>query len=384
LKTDSKRIRVTHFVESLETGGMENGIVNLANRFDHSLFDFKICCFGSEGRLAGRIANGGSSVIAFNYGSGLRLQSFLPIAGYLRREKTDIMHTHGWGSRSLIGLLAAKYARTPVCVNGEHGQVFAEGKGQFYAQKVTLPLYDDILSVSEGLKNKVRATFGLPGLHVTVIPNGVDANRFHGRYETGELRAELGLNESAFIIAVVASLKWQKNQHIVLRALHLLNSRNSAVQVIFVGDGPDREELKRLAQELAVQKDAFFLGIRDDIPEILSLADLMVLPSTLDSEGLSNVMLEAMASGVPVVATKSVGSQEIITENENGFFFDPGDAEKLATYMRELAINKDMRKRVAENARALILREYSLDVMVERYQEYYRTLFEKSKTGGRK
>ncbi|HVN95538.1 MAG TPA: glycosyltransferase [Syntrophorhabdaceae bacterium] len=367
-----------HFVESLGAGGMENGIVNLANHFDRSRFDYMICCFGQPGAMAQRLDAVNTPLYALNYGDGFHFSSVLSLGRFLRKQRIDILHTHGWGSRCFIGLVAAKIARIPLCINGEHGQLHIEKTGRFLAQRVILPLYDDNLSVSEDLKYKIRRELRLPRLPVTVITNGVDTEKFHGKYNVDQLRATLKLEANDLAIGVIASLKWQKNQQVVLQAAHRLSSHGKRIRVIFVGDGPDRQMLAKMAADLSIDRNTVFLGIRSDVPQILSLLDIMILPSVPNSEGLSNVILEAMASGVPVIATNSLGTGDIIQEEITGMLFDPQDPAELARKIALIDGDSDLRQRVVGNAKERILKDYSLNVMVKRYEDYYLDLFNKA------
>lgn len=366
------RIRVLHLVEHLAVGGMENGLVNLANHFDYNLFDFMICCFRQKGELAERLWNPRAQLLDLHRPPGVHLDAVFGLARLMRRHRVHIVHTHGWGARSLIGLLSATLARVPICVNGEHGQLHVEKRRQFLVQKAMFRLFDDNLSVSEGLKDKIYGQFGLSrNINVTVIPNGVDTVKFNGDYPTIKLRKQLGIDTDTFLLGVIGSLKRQKNQKVVIHALSLLKSATPDVRLILAGDGPDRRMLECLASELNVSSHTLFLGIRQDIPQLLSLMDVLVSPSIHDFEGMSNVILEAMASKVPVVATNSVGMRELIDDGKTGLLFDPDDPAGLVRKILVLKDDFDLRDALARNAREKVRQEHSLEVMTRRYQDYY-------------
>jgi len=374
----SERIRVLHLVESLEVGGMENGVVNIANQIDYSCFDFMICCFSKKGDLAKRLSNQNTKVLELNYGPGIHPEAVFSLARLFKRNKIHVVHTHGWGAKSLVGLLGAKLAGTPICINGEHGVLYVEKWNKLLIQRIIARMFDHTLSVSEGLKIKLINRLGLNGKDITVIPNGVDTNKFHGNYPTEDLRKELNLKNSDFIVGVIGTLKEQKNQQIVIKALSEIRQKDYNLKLLLIGDGPDEAFLQKLVTSLGITEDVLFLGFRDDIPELLSLMDVIVLSSILDHEGMSNVILEAMASKVPVISTVSIGSKELIQDGETGLFFRHDQPSDLADKIILLKDNNGLRKAIITKAKKKILKDHTIDIMVKRYEDYYRYIFQKT------
>jgi glycosyltransferase involved in cell wall biosynthesis len=368
-------IRIMHVVENLDLGGMENGIVNLANRFDYARFDFAICCFSHRGALANRLRVGRAKLVELGYGPGTHLESVFHLAHLMKQNRTHILHAHGWGARSLLALIGAKLAGVPFCVNGEHGQLHIERRHQLYLQSAMLRVFDDNLSVSHGLKEKIQSRLRANGVAITVIPNGVDTQLFHGGYPIDALRKEFGVHRGDFLIGVIGSLKWQKNQHIAIKALHRIRHLGLKATLLLVGIGPDGKELQQLSRHLGISDNVLFVGGRDDIPQILSLLNVLVLSSIRDFEGMSNITMEAMASRVPVIASDSIGTRELIADLETGLLFDPDRPEDLADKILLLSKKDSLRTSIIKNARELMEREYSLEVMVKRYEDYYENIF---------
>lgn len=358
-------------VEKLDIGGMENGVVNIANYIDDSIFRCFICCFADAGPLAERLTIPDAHRIVLGYNAGFHLESIFRLAQLFHRLRVDIVHTHGWGARSFVAFLGAKLARTPVCINGEHGVLHIEGSAQRIAQKMMGRIVDGTLSVSENLKKKAVAKLGLHPDTITVIPNGVDTHKFRGNYDIGDLYEEIKVNKNDFLLGIIGTLKSQKNQSVAIKAMRELKHCYKKANLLLIGDGPDRDRLKALAQQLGVDDCIRFLGYRDDIPQLLTILDALALCSIQDHEGMSNVILEAMASGVPVISSRSVGTEELIIDGSTGFLFDHSDATQLADCLQHLITSPELSASICDSAREKILKDHTIEVMVGRYQNYY-------------
>lgn len=363
-----------HVVETLDVGGMENGLVNIANFIDHSIFNFRICCFTQKGKLSKRILDAPEVVLELNYGPGLHLESVFRLASLFRKQRVQILHTHGWGARMLVAYLGAKLSGVPFIVNGEHGVLHITKKSQFVVQRFILKHCDAILSVSEGLKTKVIQEFGLDYENISVIQNGVDTEKFHGNYPVEPILEDLCLGQDEFRIGVIGSLKQQKNQRVVLQAVSLLDQQDTDFRLLLIGDGPDRNMLEALKYKLNIENKVLFLGNRDDVHRLMSVLDLLILPSISDHEGMSNVILEAMASNVPVISSTSVGSKELIEDRDNGLLFDYDNATELKEKIVILKRDRNFRMHMTKKAKRKILAHHTIDAMVKNYEKFYMKL----------
>ncbi|MFH2066627.1 MAG: glycosyltransferase [Pseudomonadota bacterium] len=358
---------------------MENGIINLSNRHNRNLFVPFIYCLHTDGAMANRLTPD-VHIVNFFFKEGLRdmVSQINMIRKQLRIDKIDVVHTHGWGQGSLIGVVAARLAKVPVVVNGEHGGFFLK-KIQIIAQRMISYWCDRTLSVSDSLKTLVNQNIGISISKITTIPNGVDIEIFSGSYSSNGVKRSIkkasGLNIEGkdFIISCVGSLKPEKNQKMLIDALLEVNKQygQRQLKILFIGDGPDRELLQKYTSEVKLEKQIAFLGKRSDIPELLSISDVLALVSIPRWEGMSNVILEAMSSKVPVIATQSVGSGELVRDGINGFLVTPGNVNQLAERLIVLATEENLRSQMANNSRKVILDRYSIDKMVNSYENLY-------------
>ena len=365
-----------HIVPNLNTGGMENGVVNLCNGHNRRYFKPYICCLNSQGTLKKRLKSDiNVDVIGIN--EGKKILSPLLMAKYLNKIRPHIVHTHGFSGGSYTGIIGAKLAGVPVIINGEHGR-FSIKNYQIIIQKILSKFCSVNLSVSKSLKFEIVRNIGIPTKKIKVIPNGVDINKFNGAHKIETLKKELNqkyrinFSEKNFIIGCIGSLKTNKNQILLLEALTILNNIDISKKIVLmIGTGPTELLLKRKINELNINNSVFFLGERDDIPNLLSLIDVLVSTSISKHEGMSNVVLEALSSRVPVITTKSVGSTEIVKNNFNGYIIPSGDATELADKISSLFNDQYLMNQFKNNAREFIKNKFTLEKMIENYEKTY-------------
>ena len=382
----SQTIRVCHVVNALDVGGMENGVVNLCNNLDRSKFEPMICCLYHTGPMADRLRPD-VRVINMAQPQGKSILSVFRLARLFKQIKPDIVHTHAWGGGSLYGITGARLANVPVIINGEHGSFFLKNH-QVILQRILARISNLTLSVSESLKRRIVKNLGIPDEKIKVIPNGVDTDKFTGNYDWSYISEEctqkygFSLNGNSFIIGSVASLKAEKNQIMLLEALREIKHENDGrkIKIIIVGDGPDLEKLMQFVRDNQLERDVVFLGNRQDIPQLLSAFDVLISTSISRHEGMSNVILEAMSSGLPVIATKSVGTTEVVREGETGFLIEENDVSALVDKINLLRHNQELANRMGAQARKIAKEQYSIAKMVENYEKLYLNILQ----GGRK
>lgn len=370
-------IRICHVLARLDVGGLENGVVNLCNGHDRSRFSPIVCCVKGGGEMADRLRPD-VQVDILNFSEGRHPLRFLSLARYFRRARPHIVHTHGWSQSSFDGVLGARIAGVPVVINGEHGAFQTQWR-QIVLQRFIARSCDRILSVSAALKSKVVEKIGVDPRDIEVIHNGVDTGLFSGTHDTAALIREIRdacqvhIDEETTVIGCIGSLQKRKNQKLLLEAAgeYVNKFPGKNILVLIVGQGPDERMLKERARQLHIDEHVAFLGQRADIPAILSLLDLLVLPSRMGSEGLPNVILEALSSGVPVVATRSVGTQEIITDQETGYLLDSEDPAELAATLDAALEDGARLKALSERARKHIHAHFSLAHMIGNYEALY-------------
>jgi sugar transferase (PEP-CTERM/EpsH1 system associated) len=365
---ERRPVRVMHLVHRLTFAGMEAGVLKLANGFDRAVVHPSICSCCPADFIKERLRSD-VALFEMNRRAGNDIGFVMKLARLLRTERPDILHTHAWGTL-VEGVVAARLASVPIIVHGEHGTLQTSRRA-ILAQRFLWKRVDQVLSVSSRLTEQMAATIGFPADRIQTIRNGVDAVRFTPDRRT-RARAQFGFAPADLVIGTVGRLEPVKGQRSFITALAAMSGRGQAFTAIIVGDGALREELGRQAADLGVDRMLRFLGKRLDVEDVMACLDVFVLSST--SEGLSNTILEAMASGVPVIATQVGGAAELVADGVTGLLVPPAAPEALSRAMSALAGDRDRRLSMGRAGRARAVAEFSLAAMIRSYEDLYVSL----------
>lgn len=360
-----------HLIHQLNAGGMENGVVNIANHIDRSKFDLSICVFKAGGKLKAKLKPD-TRVFELEKRHGNDLTLPFQIRKLIKEWRPDILHTHAWGTL-IEGLLASINSGVAVKIHGEHGTI-QDAPAQLTAQRFVWRFFDQVLSVSVNHKTKIADSIGFPESRIKVIDNGVDTTRFKPLSESAD-KDRSSQEKKQIVIGTVGRLVPVKNQQLLVNAFERIQKRHQKLQLVFIGDGPLRSELQSLTSDLKISDKVAFMGERDDIPECLRKMDIFVLPSF--SEGMSNTILEAMSSGLSVVATDVGDNARLVQNNETGFITASDCIDSLEKALETLIREPDKRTAFGKNGRTRIENHFSIHSMVQNYQSLYRTLMEK-------
>jgi sugar transferase (PEP-CTERM/EpsH1 system associated) len=373
-------IRILHVVDHLGKGGLENGLVNLIENLDSARFEHVVYAIRKLGPNADRLAKSRIEVLyQGKQDSDSRFQ-----AGTLARAigavRPDIVHSRNWGT--VESVLAGRWVRFCKVVHSEHGLEASasahEPKRRIWFRRMAYHLADRVLSVSYQLRDLHAARTGFDPKRITVIHNGVDRNRFcpdaAGRVR---MRQELGLAADEFCVGCVGNLFPVKGHMTALQAVESLAAQGRKWRLLLIGEGPERERLEAyLAQRPDWKERVQLMGTSHRVPEMLQAMDVYLLPSI--AEGISNSLLEAMASGIPAVATATGGNPEVVVEGESGLLFPVGDVRRLSDRLLRLQADRKLRADLADRALRRVREEFSLDSMVGKYAQLYESLGRRS------
>lgn len=359
-----KSFSIAHVVHSFGVGGMETGIVKLIAK-SMDLFTHQIVCFQRPGENELQVP-GGTPVLYLNKPQGRSIHHVFELARLLKRVAPDVIHTRNWSG--LDGIVAARLAGLRNVVHGEHGWSIEDPYGnnprRIFLRRLCSSWVCEYTCVSrqlaEWLKSKVRVR-----RPITQIYNGVDTDRFKPAVSLQLARSRLNLPIDGYIIGIVGRLDPIKNHAALIRAFFILQSEIPGSILLVVGEGPERTRLEKMASERVI-----FLGSRNDVPELLQCMDVFVLPSL--NEGISNTILEAMATGIPVVATRVGGNPELVRDGVDGTLFEPEDVNGLAAILARYGRETQLRKAHGESGRERVIESFSVEKMVRSYEQVYR------------
>lgn len=367
---------VVHIIHELGTGGLENGLVNIINRSPPGRYRHAIVCLTAAREFARRVTAPDVQVIELHKRPGHDLGLYWRLWKTLRTLRPAIVHTRNLATLEMQ--FVAALLPGVKHVHGEHGRdVFdLHGTNRKYnlLRKAARLVVNRYIAVSEDLAQWMIETVGVPAAKVRQIYNGVDPDRFHPRMGARPDVAPSGfLPVDALVLGTVGRLAEVKNQGSLLRAAHQVSQRhpelNARLRVIIIGDGPMVPSLRQQVIDLGMERNVWLAGDRCDIPALLQCMDVFVLPSL--GEGISNTVLEAMASGLPVVATRVGGNPELVKDGMNGCLVPVGDDEALATAIAGLCASAERREEMGRNALSRIRASFDWQRTVAEYIEVY-------------
>jgi glycosyltransferase involved in cell wall biosynthesis len=298
------------------------------------------------------------------------IHTIFEIRNFVRRQKIDLIHCHGYKS-NFYGLLASINLMPALTTN--HNWLTTHWKLKMYCflDSLWIRHFDRIVAVSEEIKREM-VKYNVPDKKITVIDNGIDTERFDKEISTENIRKEFSLNKGTKVIGTIGSLKFEKGYVYLLKAAKEILKIHKEVKFLFVGDGPLRKELEDETKKLQIAENIIFAGHRVDIPEILSMMDIFVLPSV--KEGLPMVILEAMASKKPIVATRVGGVPKVINHQESGILIEAKDVGALKHSILDLINNESKMSQLAYKGYEKVKLDFSSDGMGRKYYNLYKEL----------
>jgi glycosyltransferase involved in cell wall biosynthesis len=340
-------------------GGMEKLLVEFARHADREKVELFFVSLGGRGNLAEEIEACGWPVTAMEVPSGLRFSLVWRLARLFAGWSLDVVHTHN--TRPLIyGSAAARLARVPVVVHTRHGQRFQASRRATFLFRLATRLADRVVCVSHD-SEKLSIEEGLAPGRLCTVWNGIDVSRF--AYRGPQSRGPA---------VMVGRLSPEKDVETLLRAMALAVREQPSFQLKIAGNGACLAALKQLTSELSLEQHVHFLGEVRDIPDLLAQASLFVLPSL--TEGISLTLLEAMARGLPIVATRVGGNPEIVEEGETGLLVPAKSPAELARAMLDVWGDPERSRNMGLLGRQCVEQHFDVRRMVADYETLYTNL----------
>lgn len=370
---------VVHLIHQLDVGGIENGLMNLIRHMPPERYRHAIVCLKDYSEFHAHIRSRGVEIISLHKREGKDFGHYLRMFRALRQLRPDLIHT-----RNLCGIegqLVAALAGVKMRVHGEHGRDMPDLYGRRLKYKLLRrllrPLIGHFIAVSADLEHWLIDSVGAQPDRVSQIANGVDSVQFHPRLGPPACIGPAGfMQDNAYVIGSVGRMVDVKNFKTLVEAfLRLIASPHPAHQrlrLLIAGDGPTRAECLDMLTRAGASHRAWLPGERNDIPQLLRAMDLFVLPSL--AEGSSNTILEAMATGLPVVATAVGGNAELVHPGFTGILVPPRSPDMLAAAIADYCRIPEMGTRHGMRARSQVIARHSLPAMARGYLAVYDSL----------
>jgi glycosyltransferase involved in cell wall biosynthesis len=355
-------IPVALFFSSFIPGGTERQMIELARRLDRRRFQVHLVCFRRGGPWLARAEENVTSVAEFPIRSFRDPATFTQMkafSGWCRRTGVAVLHTTDLYA-NIFALPAAAAAGVPVRIANRREINPDKGAGLLALQRAAYACANRVAANSQAAADRLRREW-VPEQRITLIPNGLDVDAFTPRLLPNRLRR----------IITVANLRKEKAHEILFNAATRIHGEYPDAEFWIVGGGARYDELTALARRLGIAERTRFFGHRDDVPALLAESDIFVLPSR--SEAFPSGLIEAMASGLPVIATSAGGNVELVQHRQNGLLVPPDDAGAIAASIRELIESPGEAAALGRAARDSVVGRFSFDRMVTAFENLYRS-----------
>jgi glycosyltransferase involved in cell wall biosynthesis len=364
-------IRVGFVMHVMQVAGAEVLVAETIRRLGPRI-DPVIFCLDHVGALGERLTSEGVPVLAYHRRAGLDLGVSRRMAGDIRARQTQVLHAHQY-TPFFYGAIAARLSRPrPRVIFTEHGRHYPDvvsGRRRLANRWLFDRMADRVNAVCDFSARSLAEKDGFRRDRIEVIPNGIDVPKYEAVTDVAAARCRLGLDPKRRYVACVARFHPVKDHHTLLHAFARVAASRPDSDLLLVGDGVLRPQLEALVQTLGLDGRVRFLGVRDDVADILQVVDVFALTSV--SEAASITLLEAMGAGRPVVVTAVGGNPEIVRDGVDGLLVPRGDAEAIAEALLQVLGDAAYARTLGASGAARVREHYLLDRTVERYYELY-------------
>jgi glycosyltransferase involved in cell wall biosynthesis len=362
-------VRVLFLASTMRRGGAERTIVETAVELQRSHgFKSRMICLREEGPLGEELRSRGVGTESRLIGGRMDPSGFFRLRRAMTVDRPHVLYMLDHRNAVLYGVPASLSAGIKHRVMAVHTMGLPGGRRSVPSSvRAMLPWIDAVVTVASGQRRYLEDSEGIPSAKMAIVPNGVDINRFRppgGSEDRAQARKVLGLPEDGPLVATLSVLRPEKGHELFLESVASMERELPDAVFAIMGDGPERERLQGVAARLGLDARVRFTGWVSETEVALRAVDVLVFSSEPVVETAPLAALEAMASGVPVVASDVGSLREIVTDGETGFLFPPGDGRALAERIRALLSDEALRKRMSLGARDAVERGYRLDASV--------------------
>jgi glycosyltransferase involved in cell wall biosynthesis len=365
----SKKIRLMIITHDLAIGGLQHVIVNMCKTINRDVFEPSVLCLRELGDYTEEIEKLGIRVFLIPQKKNhVDYFGFLKVAKILREEKIDIVHTHNT-QPFFDGTVGGLIAGVKRIVHTDHARTFPDKLRYMFAEWVLSHIVHKVVAVSEDTAKNLRLYEKIPNNKLMIIPNGIHGPTYEVVIDKEKKKKELGISGRGPVLGIGARLCEQKGIVYLLIAMQAIIKNYPLCVLIIAGIGELEDELRKKVEALRLNEHVKFLGMRMDIPELLKVFDVYVLPSI--SEGMPLVLLEAMAAQCPIVATDIGGIPSVITTEETGLLVKSKSPQALSAGIIRMLTDGPLREKIVGRAFESFNENYEARIMTQHYEKLY-------------
>jgi glycosyltransferase involved in cell wall biosynthesis len=364
-----KKIRVIHLSIGLQWGGAETLMAAIASRLDPARFDVKIIALQGDGPVGQQLRNAGIPVTLLRTGGGWDIRALLRLKRRLAEEKPDIVHAHLLRANLLACLTRSNHA----VVWHEHGTGEWLNPAARLLERQLMTRSQSVIAISKNVRDNLAARVPSMASRISILPNAIDTSKVNAASPAEKYRLRQttwGLGQEHLVVGYVGRLDDKfKGISFLLKSIAQMKPSMPQLRLLIVGDGNDRGSLEQLTDQLGIKDSVIFTGSRSDLEQIYPSFDVLALPSL--SEGFGIVLLEAMAHGVPVVASRVGGIPEVVMDHETGLLVPPADSKALSRALEDLLRDPERRNSMGQKGLTHVKTNYDLRNIIPKFEQIY-------------
>lgn len=365
-----QEVKILYLITELEMGGAQQALFRLLSGLDRERFQPVVAClYNGRGEVGRQITQLGIRVIDVRMARKWRWDALWRLNQLIREERPIMLHASMYHA-NILGRLFGRLNSIPIIIVSRRTQDFG-GQWRRWINRFLANWSDRTIVVSEKVRETEIRQTNLPSEKVLTINNGIDIRNFQILHPAlrEDIRRDLGIPDNSVVIGSVGRLQKVKGYSKLLSAMQIVNKSYPEVYLVIVGEGDQRKALEQQALLQGLTKNVVFTGLRLDIPKVLMAFDMFALAS--ETEGFPNAILEAMAAGLPVVATDVGGVPELILDKQTGFLVKSGDIRALAQALTSLINDPHLRHQLAKAGQRRIAQHFTIDQTIQKTVSLY-------------
>jgi len=365
------KLRILHVIPSMNIGGREKVVLDILQHIDKKRFLLEVACLGGGGSLYHAFRAKHVALYFLHKKAGFSPAIYFKLRQLIKSRDYDVVHTHNPGG-FLYGAVASILAKTPVIINSEHGYGSHISKRKYWAEAFLMNRINMTLAVTKHLEECLSGRPFADKSRIRTLHNGIDCEQYESKGTKNRVEKSLGISSTDIVVGCVGRLAAIKDHETLMRSFKLVHGDFPKTKLVIVGEGENRKSLEALRQTLRLESHIVLTGERNDIKTLLSRMDVFVLSSL--NEGISITLLEAMSSGLPVVATSVGGNTEVLENGLCGILVPPRDPEKMAQGILTIISDQGKARSLGKAAKKRVKEKFSIKRVVRELESLYRSL----------